>query len=238
MGLEKRTTTANKDIYTTMATKSKYVLGDIFSESGSGEKPVFCPQNYDFFLVLDFEANGAEDRSIPMEIIEFPVLKVSGKTFEVESVFHQYVEPINPVTQFTTDITGITREMTTKQPDLGGTLERFHTWMQNENLLDGDASFIFVTCGDWDLKTQLPQETSRRSIPLPDYLKSWINIKKTFHVTLGTKGKTSMMQMLNILNIPHTGKHHSGIDDVKNIAKILAVLARKGHVYHKTGEVK
>jgi len=27
------------------------------------------------------------------EIIEFPVLKVSGVTFETESTFHQYVEP-------------------------------------------------------------------------------------------------------------------------------------------------
>jgi hypothetical protein len=28
------------------------------------------------------------------------------------------------------------------------------------------------------------------------------------------------MEMLNILKIPHYGKHHSGIDDVKNICEI------------------
>lgn len=219
-----------------MSARAKFVVNNVPSEEHQTSR--ILPQNYDFFLVLDFEANGAEDRSIPMEIIEFPVLKVSGKTFEVESIFHQYVQPRIPVTKFATDITGITREMTNNQPDLRETLERFHTWMQNENLLSGESSFIFVTCGDWDLKTQLPEETKRQSIPLPDYLKSWINIKKSYHATLGIKGKTSMMQMLYKLNIPHTGKHHSGIDDVKNIAKILTRLASEGHVYQKTGEVR
>ena len=216
-----------------MSAAEKIVL-----DASSQQLPTFASQNYDFFLVLDFEANGAEDRSIPMEIIEFPVLKVNSKTFEIESIFHQYVQPMNAVTKFATDITGITREMTTNQPDIKATLELFHTWMQNENLLSEEVSFIFVTCGDWDLKTQLPEETKRRSIPLPHYLKSWINIKKAFPATLGTKGKTSMMGMLFKLNITHTGKHQSGIDDVKNIAKILARLASEGHVYQKTGEVK
>jgi hypothetical protein len=32
--------------------------------------------------------------------------------------------------------------------------------------------------------------------------------------------------MLDILNIKHEGKHHSGIDDVKNIANICVDLIR------------
>ena len=27
------------------------------------------------------------------EILEFPVLKVNGRTFETEAIFHQYVQP-------------------------------------------------------------------------------------------------------------------------------------------------
>jgi hypothetical protein len=47
------------------------------------------PQNYDYFLVLDFEATCDEERKIhPIEIIEFPVLKINAQTFQCESTFH------------------------------------------------------------------------------------------------------------------------------------------------------
>jgi hypothetical protein len=47
------------------------------------------PQKYDYFLVLDFEATCDEERKIhPIEIIEFPVLKINAHTFQCESTFH------------------------------------------------------------------------------------------------------------------------------------------------------
>ena len=46
-------------------------------------------QKYDYFLVLDFEATCDENHQIhPNEIIEFPVLKINGRTLECESTFH------------------------------------------------------------------------------------------------------------------------------------------------------
>ncbi|CAF4672976.1 unnamed protein product, partial [Rotaria magnacalcarata] len=46
-------------------------------------------QSYDYFLVLDFEATCDEERKIhPIEIIEFPVLKINARTFQCESTFH------------------------------------------------------------------------------------------------------------------------------------------------------
>jgi len=43
---------------------------------------------------------------ILQEIIEFPVLKVNGITFEIESQFHQYVQPdVNKeLTDFCTEV--------------------------------------------------------------------------------------------------------------------------------------
>ncbi|RNA18091.1 ERI1 exoribonuclease [Brachionus plicatilis] len=43
------------------------------------------------------------------EIIEFPILKVNTRNFEVDSVFHQYVEPTvhKKLTQFCTDKSNI-----------------------------------------------------------------------------------------------------------------------------------
>ena len=33
-----------------------------------------------------------------------------------------------------------------------------------------------------------------------------------------------MMELLELFEIPHSGRHHSGIDDVENILQILKLL--------------
>lgn len=203
---------------------------------GATNEQQFPPQQFDYFLVLDFEANGDHKIIKPMEIIEFPVLMINAKTFETESVFHHYVEPTvnKQICSYCIQVTGITQSMLDGQPLLEETLKRLDTWMKDNKLLDKDTSFTFVTCGDWDLKTQLPRETQWHGLPLPDYCRSWINIKRPFEEVMKLKAR-GMMGMLKDLGIQHTGRHHSGIDDCKNIAKILRELARKRYVYHVTG---
>ena len=38
--------------------------------------------------------------------------------------------------------------MITNQPTIDVVLQNFHTWLDNENLLQSNIRFIFVTCGD------------------------------------------------------------------------------------------
>ena len=54
--------------------------------------------------------------------------------------------------------------------------EDFQNWMNEEVGLC--RKFLFVTCGDWDLKDMLPSQCEREGIVLPDYMKTWMNIKK------------------------------------------------------------
>jgi len=42
------------------------------------------------------------------------------------------------------------------------------------------------------------------------------------------RNRMGMMTMLQRLGIKHTGRHHSGIDDVKNICKIVQKMLMKG----------
>ncbi|UXI16591.1 hypothetical protein NH340_JMT02534 [Sarcoptes scabiei] len=68
----------------------------------------YTSQNYDYFLVLDFEATCDQKPIDPIEIIEFPALKFDCKTFEIVDSFHQYVRPlIHPkLSNFCIDLTG------------------------------------------------------------------------------------------------------------------------------------
>jgi inhibitor of KinA sporulation pathway (predicted exonuclease) len=62
---------------------------------------------------------------------------------------------------------------------------------------------------------------------IPKYLKQYINIKKYFVKIMKWKERSrGMMEMLEVLNIKHEGKHHSGIDDVRNICSICIQLIK------------
>ena len=196
----------------------------------AGRPRLLPEERIDYFLVLDFEGvnNKFHGGLDIMELIEFPVLKVNARTFETESVFHSYIQPtihteLNPVC---TEITGISQAMVDGQPTLPEVLKHLDTWMRSEKLLEKGVTTCFVTCGDWDLKVGLPLQCKYQKLDYPDYLRKWLNIKDVFEVLTGSKGR-SMKTMLKDLGLELEGRHHSGIDDSKNIAKILKTLAEK-----------
>jgi len=90
-----------------------------------------------------------------------------------------------------------------------------------------------VTCGDWDLAKCLPNQLKLISAGKPvrsSPWSKWINIKQIFqnHKKLRANGMT---QMLDVLGLPLIGRHHSGIDDVKNIVRICIELIKDGAIF-------
>ncbi|XP_046405931.1 ERI1 exoribonuclease 3-like isoform X2 [Ischnura elegans] len=187
----------------------KYINPTLLNGRFIKEKKII--QNFDFFLILDFEATCEKNGTLnPQEIIEFPCLKMNSKTLEIESHFHQYVMPeLNPVlTPFCVELTGILQEMLVGQPNFVTCMELFEEWMAKENLLH--SKFALVTCGDWDLKVMFPAQCKLSGIAVPSYMKQWINIKKTYGEATGRYGH-SLMAMLKSFNLSHVGRLHSGI---------------------------
>lgn len=98
-------------------------------------------------------------------------------------------------------------------------------------------SHIFVTCGDWDLKTMLPKQLRLVDVDhgLDDSGKlvapynRWINIKSPFKKRFNmTRYNVGMPSMLKKLQLELEGRHHSGIDDCKNILRIAEKLLVTG----------
>uniref|UniRef100_A0A8C8X9G4 ERI1 exoribonuclease family member 3 n=1 Tax=Panthera leo TaxID=9689 RepID=A0A8C8X9G4_PANLE len=172
------------------------------------------------------------------EIIEFPILKLNGRTMEIESTFHMYVQPVvHPqLTPFCTELTGIIQAMVDGQPSLQQVLERVDEWMAKEGLLDPNVKSIFVTCGDWDLKVMLPGQCQYLGLPVADYFKQWINLKKAYSFAMGCWPKNGLLDMNKGLSLQHIGRPHSGIDDCKNIANIMKTLAYQGFIFKQTSK--
>ena len=196
------------------------------------------PQPFDYYLALDFEATCDKDILInPQEIIEFPCLKINAKNFQVESQFHRYIRPTsNPdLTVFCTELTGITQDMVADQAAFREVFSDFKDWIKSEEL-EG-KQFTFVTCGDWDLKTMLPRQCQSLDLPVPPYFQSWINLKKSYNRVM-RKYPRHLDEMVRGVGLTFEGRPHSGIDDTKNIHRVLRGLALKGGVFEVTARAR
>lgn len=187
---------------------------------------------YKYLLILDFEAT-CDSATDPtdlswdghyQEIIEFPVALIEIQNARCLDEFHEYVRPkYQPkLTPFCTELTGITQEMVDRGKPIQEVLKLFNEWVEKHKLTPKNS--IVVTCGHWDLRCMWPKQASNSCLKTPPLFKQWINIKKIFPAKVKPKG---MMSMLEMAGIAHEGRHHSGIDDVRNIANVARWLVKK-----------
>jgi len=198
------------------------------------------PQNFQYFLVLDFEANCQKGARLdPQEIIEFPCIMVDSRTFQTLNVFHEYVKPVGVpnLTHFCTELTGITQDMVESKDTFVKVLDKFQQWYSEQGLTPENSSF--VTCGLWDLADMLPKQCEYSGVKIPAALNvgttgQFINLKFSFQKQTGSYGK-GLKDMQSALGLEFEGRHHSGIDDCKNILKIMENLAGRGFVFNHNG---
>lgn len=188
-----------------------------------------CASDYDCYVVLDFEATCWEGRHADQEIIEFPLVLVDAKTLTQVDEFRTYVRPEqNPtLSQFCTKLTGITQEQVSEAPTWPTAREVAKAWLDDRLSGHGYRRWLLVTCGDWDLKTMLPMQCKLAGEPVPAPFQTWLNIKRLFSEVTGEKA-TGMEGMLEVLHLELEGRHHCGLDDCKNIARILEELLKRG----------
>ncbi len=187
-----------------------------------------------YLCVLDFEATCWDDsaKKDQSEIIEFPsvLYKIDekNKKYEFVSEFAKYVRPtINPqLSKFCTDLTGITQDMVDSADTIGKVYKEHIKWIETN--VPANATFIIATCGHWDLRTQLPKEVANKKLKSNKLYSNYINVKDEFEYFYKKKA-TGMVQMLKHFSLPLEGRHHSGIDDSRNISKIILKIIDGGH---------
>ena len=183
----------------------------------------------DCFAVLDFEATCDEKQNPrPREVIEFPIVLVDARTLSVVDAFRTYVRPVHHprLTAFCTQLTGIEQDRVDGAPTWCEALARAQAWLDERFAEAGFRRCLFVTCGDWDLKSMIIAQCNTAGCDVPERFRRWLNIKNLFQSVVG-KPAHSMPGMLEELSLPLQGRHHSGLDDSHNIASILVALVRR-----------
>lgn len=193
--------------------------------------------------VLDFEATCDDvNPPSPQEIIEFPSIllhKIETGCFVVKDEFGSEYGPTGPenmfvrpkfhpkLTDFCKGLTSITQEQVDSALEFPMVYERHQQWLEKNGAFDPKNTFYFVTCGDWDLRKMLPNQLKAYDLDknFTHFAYSrWINLKKVFAETTGNKTARCLADMLKFLELPFDGTPHRGIDDCRNIVKIVQKL--------------
>jgi len=193
------------------------------------------PPPFQYVCVLDVEATCEErDKHYVHEIIEFPVVLVDllaeGGPAAVDE-FHTFVRPtINTtLTEFCTRLTGITQQQVDNAPTLPEVLADFEAWRVARGMeyTDERKDFAFGTDGAFDLRFFLHGECTRKGYEKAAYYDKWINIKGMFADFYNTRN-LKIHKMLERQKMKFEGRLHSGIDDTRNIARILIKMREDG----------
>ncbi|SET40613.1 DNA polymerase-3 subunit alpha [Salinibacillus kushneri] len=89
------------------------------------------------YVVYDVETTGLS--AVYDTIIELAAVKV--KNGEIVDRFEAFANPHHPLSETTTELTGITDDMVQDAPEVDEVLEDFHTWMGDSILVAHNASF-------------------------------------------------------------------------------------------------
>ncbi|KAI0315523.1 ribonuclease H-like domain-containing protein [Amylostereum chailletii] len=212
-------------------------------------------QPFDAFLVLDVEATCMQctDFQWPNEIIEWPVslLKWTDKgrngyasSLQPVEEFRSFVRPTwrPTLSQFCADLTGITQEQVDAAPTFPQVLSSFSHFLAKNGLIHPQTGrrlvrFCWCTDGPFDIRDFVVKQCFISNIRMPYWLEGDVMDVRTMvaewsrpkRIPLTRRMSPNIPMQLRSLGLaPFEGRQHSGIDDTRNIARIVTELARRG----------
>ena len=148
---------------------------------------------------------------------------MDGMTGKIVDQWRQYCRPvINPqLSKFCTALTGINQETLDAASTFPEVLEKFNIWLEQFGL-GTNHTFALVTDGSFDVCKFLRLSCQQEGIEMPGWAEKWINIKKSFGNFYHISNHCNLQGMLSKLNMKFLGKPHSGLDDARNIGRVVS----------------
>jgi inhibitor of KinA sporulation pathway (predicted exonuclease) len=151
-----------------------------------------------------------------MEIIEIGAVLVDHRTLEPIDELQTFIRPVRHprLTDFCRQLTSITQADVDGAPTFAEAIEALR-----RRFYGGAGRPLFGSWGAYD-RGQFRQDAAHHRVTLP-FGPDHLNIKQAFSDALGTRKRFGMSRALKRLGLPLAGTHHRGIDDARNIARIL-----------------
>jgi inhibitor of KinA sporulation pathway (predicted exonuclease) len=182
---------------------------------------------YDYFLIVDLEATCCDQQTIPrheMETIEIGAVIVESSTLKTVDEFCTFIRPERhpQLTSFCQQLTSISQKDVDAATNFPKAILAFKDWLYQY------SNFVFCSWGDYD-KHQLLQDSQFHSSPMPIGAEH-INIKRLFSKSQGLTKKYGMAGALKLAEMELEGTHHRGIDDARNMARLMPFILGKEQI--------
>lgn len=183
----------------------------------------------DVVFIVDVEATCWETReeqgTQPNEVIEIGICVLELKTGKILDPSGYVIKPrYTKVSPFCTQLTGWTQEDVDGGADIMDTLPAItadygitknHVWFSC-----GEYDRIKLGCDGSGSLSALYTNIRREDNPFA-FMRSHVNIKTLFAMKHKMKRERGMGGMLSMIGEKLEGRHHNGMDDACNIAKIV-----------------
>jgi len=152
-----------------------------------------------------------------METIEIGAVMVDAASLQVLDEFQTFIKPIihTELRDFCINLTSIQQVDVDNSEKFPVVFEAFLAWASQFE------EYLFCSWGDYDRK-QLEQDCTLHNIPFP--LSTHFNLKLAFSKSQNTKKRFGLDQALRKKGLILEGTHHRGIDDARNIARLLTYM--------------
>lgn len=180
-------------------------------------------------LIIDLEATCWEDRLDPttgqqqseqsMEIIEFGCALATRRGELIDSQSFLVRPERQPrISEFCQSLTGITQDMVDAAPPFAEEVEALNSWL-------GQPGEFFIWCswGNYDLlhvQAQCQQAGSSAAVLGYPHL----NLKRLWRRSTKQRKKTGLASALAYHGLGFEGQHHRGVDDARNIVRLLPFM--------------
>ena len=148
----------------------------------------------------------SEDPYIKIEELSLTGWGQSVQTTEIGSAFPTYVQPVvHPqLSPFCTQLTRIIQAMADGQPSLQQVVEMVDEQIAKESLFDPNVNFCHV----WRLGLESPRPGPYLGLPVANYFKQWINLKKAYSFTMGCWPRNGFLDRNQDPSLQHIGGSH------------------------------
>lgn len=179
-------------------------------------------------LVIDVEATCDDGGRMPrasMETIEIGAVLLDGESLEPMGEFTTFVQPRKTglLTPFCTKLTSIKQSDVDNAPRFAEAVDLLRKWIESHDTYWP----IFASWGAYD-REQLLHDAEHHRTTLPFSLREseHINLKTAFTAALGKhvegeQKKLGTQGALSRVGLTFEGTHHRGIDDARNIARLV-----------------
>ncbi|MEP3482619.1 MAG: 3'-5' exonuclease [Fuerstiella sp.] len=174
-----------------------------------------------FFLVIDLEATCCDDQLFArteMEIIEIGAVMVDCESQQPVDEFQAFVRPVlhGDLTSFCKQLTGIAQHHVDGAELFPDVLNDLMAWTTQY------PDSTFCSWGDYD-RVQFQRDCERHSVTYP-FADQHINLKKQFASVSTGHGNMGVLAALESVELSFVGEHHRGIDDARNISRLIPFI--------------